>query len=85
VLFSAAAVLATRARPVVVDRHRLSAFRASQAIAGLVPALLAVYFFLGPRVNWTVWVIGLAWRAWLLLYTLPALAAARAELRREDE
>jgi hypothetical protein len=31
---------------------------------------------LGSRVNWTVLVIGLAWRAWLLLYTLPFLAVA---------
>jgi hypothetical protein len=75
-LFGVAATLSVRARPAVTDYHRLAAFQAGQAVAGLIPLLLAVYFLVGQRVNWTVLVIGLGWRAWLLLYTLPALAAA---------
>ncbi len=81
-LVGVAALLATRGRQAVADRHRLAAFRTSQAIAGLIPALLAAYFVVGSRVNWTVIVVGLAWRAWLLLYTLPVLAAALASERR---
>jgi hypothetical protein len=75
-LFAAAATVAARSRGTVTDHHRLSAFRISQAVATVIPALLLAYFILGPRVDWTVLVIGVAWRAWLLLYTLPSLIAA---------
>ncbi|GJG89406.1 hypothetical protein tb265_45870 [Gemmatimonadetes bacterium T265] len=77
-LVGAAAVLVARTRGAVADRHRLAAFRATQGVAGLIPALLAAYFVARPRVNWPVLVIGLAWRAWLLVATLPSLAAALA-------
>ena len=73
-LFLAAAILASRARDAVTDRHRLAAFRPTQWVAALIPILLVAFFFAGPRLDWTVLVIGLAWRAWLLLYTLPFLA-----------
>jgi hypothetical protein len=33
--------------------------------------LLAFFFLLGDRVHWDVLLIGLAWRAWLLLYAFP--------------
>lgn len=69
-------VLSSRTQRYVTDRHRLAAQRLSQPVAAVVPLLLAAYFLVGPRVNWTVLVIGLAWRGWLLLHTLPALAAA---------
>ena len=81
-LFGAAAMVATRSRSAVTDHQRLSAFRISQAVVSLIPALLAAYFILGSRVDWTVLVIGVAWRAWLLLYTLPFLLTA---LRRSDD
>jgi hypothetical protein len=47
----------------------------TQAVITVIPALLAAYFLFGTRVNWTVLVLGLAWRAWLFLYTLPFLTA----------
>lgn len=81
VLFIAAATVATRARRAVVDSHRLVAFRISQSMIGVIPLLLVAYFIAGPRVNWTVLVVGLAWRGWLLLYTLPFLAAALVAAR----
>jgi hypothetical protein len=81
VLFVVAATVATRTRRVVTDSHRLVAFRNSQSIIGAIPLLLAAYFIAGPRVNWTVLVVGLAWRGWLLLYTLPFLAAALVGVR----
>ena len=34
--------------------------------------LLVVFFLFGDRILWTVGLVGLAWRVWLLLYTLPA-------------
>ena len=77
-LVGVAVVLSARARRAVTARHRLAAFRASRGVAAAIPVLLAAYFVLGARVNWPVLVIGLAWRAWLLVHTLPALAAARS-------
>jgi len=74
-LFVAAAAVWTRGRSAVTDRHRLVALRASQGVIAVIPPLLAIYFVAGPRIDWTVLVIGLAWRGWLLLYTLPFLAA----------
>ena len=75
ILCVAAITLATRGRGSLADRHRLVAFRATQVVIGVVPVLIAAYFLAGARVNWTVLVLGLAWRGWLLLYTLPFLAA----------
>ena len=69
--------LAMRARNAVSDRHRLAAFRLGQLVLGVIPVLLVAYFVIGIRLNWTVLIIGLAWRAWLLLYTLPFLLAAK--------
>ena len=65
-----------RVRNAVADRHRLGAFRLGQLVVGVIPVLLFVYLLIGGRLNWTVLIIGLAWRAWLLLYTLPFLLVA---------
>src|SRR5262245_7822478 len=72
--------LAMGVRNAVADRHRLAAFRLGQLVLGMIPVLLLAYFVIGMRLNWTVLTIGLAWRAWLLVYTLPFLLAA---LRKE--
>lgn len=77
-LVGAAAVLVTKAGRAVADPHRVAAYRATQGVLGLIPVLLATYFVAGARVNWAVLVIGLAWRGWLLVSTLPFLAAALA-------
>lgn len=40
---------------------------------GAVPLILLVVFFVaGDRLLWNVLLPGLAWRTWLLVYTLPA-------------
>lgn len=75
-LFGLTAVVVARGRRSVADHHRLAALRVSQAVLGAVPVLIAVYFIVGSRLNWTVLVIGLAWRIWLLIYSLPFLVAA---------
>jgi hypothetical protein len=42
-------------------------------------AMLVVFFLLGDRIVWVNCLTGFAWRAWLLLYSLPAwLTAFRA-------
>jgi len=76
-LLAATIVLNLRNRSRVDDLDRLDAFRVSQQIVAIIPALLVVFFVFGNRVNWTVLVVGLAWRAWLLLYSLPHFSAAR--------
>jgi hypothetical protein len=76
ILFVSAVLVAVRARTFVTDRHRVAAFHTSQVVFATVPLLLAVFFIAGERVDWDVLVIGLAWRGWLLLYTLPFLIAA---------
>jgi hypothetical protein len=68
--------LAVRVRNAVADRHRLAAFRLGQLVLGVIPVLLLAYLLIGSRLNWTVLIIGLAWRGWLLLYTLPFLLVA---------
>jgi hypothetical protein len=78
-LFVSAVMVAARARTHVTDRHRIAAFQTSQVVFAAVPLLLAAFFVVGGRVDWTVLVIGLAWRGWLLLYTLPFLIALLEE------
>jgi hypothetical protein len=75
-LFGFTALVAARARSSVCDHHRLVALRISQAVLGAAPALIAIYFIAGSRLNWTVLLLGLAWRIWLLIYSLPFLVAA---------
>ena len=75
-LFDSTALVVARQRHKVADHDRLAALRISGTVVGMVPVLIAAYFMVGSRVNWTVLVIGLAWRGWLLLYSLPYLVAA---------
>jgi hypothetical protein len=74
-------VVYARTRAAVRDRHRLAAHRVGQTVLGVVPVLLALFLVAGQRVDWTVLVIGLAWRGWLLLYSLPFIVAAFEETR----
>ena len=77
-LVCVAIVLASQTRRALTDRNRLTAFYATQAVIFAIPALLALFFLAGGRINWDVLVVGVAWRGWLLLYTLPHIAAALA-------
>jgi hypothetical protein len=82
VVFAAFLLIATialnlRSRSQVDDQDRLDAFRVAQRLVAIIPALLLVFFIFGHRVNWTVLVVGVAWRAWLLFYSLPHFSAAR--------
>lgn len=77
-LVVSAFTVVARTRSLVTDSHRLAAFRGTLVLLNVVPLLLAGYFFLGTPVNWTVLIIGLAWRGWLFVVTLPNLMAAQA-------
>lgn len=39
--------------------------------------LLVIFFIIGHRIDWTVLIVGLAWRTWLFVYVLPAAVAVR--------
>ena len=71
-----AMVVAARARRSVQDSHRLAAHRIGLTVIGAIPLLLALFLVAGQRFDWTVLVIGLAWRGWLLLYLLPFIVAS---------
>lgn len=74
-----AMAVASRTRLVVSDRDRLAALEVTRAVVTVIPILLVVFFLAGTRIDWTVLIIGLAWRGWLLIYTLPFLTAALSE------
>jgi len=76
-IFAAGAImLVARPRVPVSDEDRLHAHVWTERLLGIVPLLLAVFLLAGSHVNWTVLVIGLAWRLWLFLSCLPYLLAA---------
>ena len=75
-LFVASATIASRRRGKVTSHDQIRAFGVSQIVFASIPALLIVFFVVGERIDWRVLVIGLAWRGWLLLYTLPYLISA---------
>jgi hypothetical protein len=82
--FGSIALVAVRAQPRVADHHRVAASHITRTLLGIVPVLLAAYFIVGSRLNWTVLVLGITWRLWLLLYSLPfVIAAFQADKRSE--
>ena len=56
---------------VTKDAHD-TAYRTYRVLIHVIIGLLVVFFLLGNRIAWHIALVGLAWRAWLLLYTLPA-------------
>ena len=81
--FAVAAIavqITNRAR--VTDSDRAAAYALARRVLLIVPVLLGMFFLAGDRVDWTVLVMGLTWRTWLLLQVLPELVADR---RRADE
>lgn len=72
-LLTVSFTVASRARSKLSDTDRLIAFRVSQTLFSVIPVLLIGFFIAGDRINWQVLIVGLAWRGWLLLYTLPYL------------
>ena len=61
----------------VAITDRAMAQQVSGRIVWLVPTLLVLFFTHAVRIDWTVLVIGLSWRAWLMLLVLPEIAVSR--------
>jgi hypothetical protein len=56
-----------------VDRRAEEAsYRAYRVLIHGIFAMLVAFVFLGDRIIWAQCLSGFAWRAWLLLYCLPA-------------
>jgi hypothetical protein len=72
-LVVAALALVTRAQGSPSEGDLAAGFRASRAVAGAIPVLLALFFIAGEHINWQVLVIGLAWRGFLFICAAPHL------------
>lgn len=67
-----AMVLHVRTQGKLTNEAHEAAYRAYRVLMHVILGLLVVFFLLGDRIAWSIGLVGLAWRAWLLLYTLPA-------------
>ena len=67
-----AMVLQVRTQGKVTKEAHEAAYRAYRMLIHAILVLLVVFFLFGDRIAWNIGLVGLAWRAWLLLYTLPA-------------
>ena len=73
-----ALALAGQARALPTEAEMAAGFRIVRAVAYVIPFLLALFFLAGSRIQWQVFVIGLAWRAFLLVMVSPYLAKISA-------
>ena len=76
VLVVMAMVLWVRTQGKVTRESEDTAYRAYRVLIHAIILLLLVFFLFGDRIAWNIGLVGLAWRAWLLFYTLPAWYAA---------
>ena len=65
-----------RTKGKVTKEDHDAAYRAYRVLMHGLLVLVLLFFLFGDRVAWYIGLIGLAWRTWLLLYTLPAWYAA---------
>jgi hypothetical protein len=77
-LAASALTLASQAGGAMSDADIASGYRLVRVVAYVIPCLLVLFFVAGGRVNWQVLVIGLAWRAFLLVMVAPHLTKSRA-------
>jgi hypothetical protein len=64
-----------RGRSKVSEQARQRAYQVYRAFGHLFLVLLVIFFLAGDRINWQVLLPGLAWRFWVLFYTLPSAFA----------
>jgi hypothetical protein len=68
--------LDVRLRPHLTVEDERTAARITRAASTVILVLLVVFFVVGDRIDWQVLLPGLAWRAWLFVYALPAVMSA---------
>jgi hypothetical protein len=76
ILVGMAMLLWARTRGRITNEAEASAYRGYRVLMHVIIALLVVFFLFGDRIAWNIGLVGIAWRSWLLLYTLPAWYAA---------
>jgi hypothetical protein len=58
-----------------------TAYRAYRVLIHAIPAMIVIFFLFGNHITWINCITGFGWRAWLLLYGLPAwLTAAKTPI-----
>ena len=62
----------------ITQQAEASTYRAYRVLLHGIIVLLVVFFLFGNHITWINCLTGFAWRAWLLLYTLPAWFTARS-------
>jgi hypothetical protein len=62
--------------PRVTKQVEETTYRTYRVLIHGIFVLMVVFVFAGDRIAWSHGLSGLAWRSWLLLYTLPAWIAA---------
>ena len=72
ILVILAFVIVGRAEGKVTAEATGATYRAYRVLLHGVLALVVVFFLVGDRIVWINCLTGFAWRAWLLLYCLPA-------------
>ncbi len=63
-------------RPAVTDANRATAWWVLRGVAGTLLLLVIIFFARPGLFRWEVLLVGLAWRAWLLVWVLPAVIAS---------
>jgi hypothetical protein len=71
-LVGMAMVLWVRTQGKVIRDAEDAAYRAYRVLIHVILLLLLVFFLFGDRIAWSIGLVGIAWRAWLLFYSLPA-------------
>ncbi len=56
----------------VTKQAEEATYRAYRVLVHGILVMIVVFFLFGDRIIWINCLTGFAWRAWLLLYTLPA-------------
>jgi hypothetical protein len=72
ILVGMAMVLWARTQGRVTTDAEAAAYRGYRVLIHVIIVLLAAFFLLGDQIAWNIGLVGIAWRSWLLLYTLPA-------------
>lgn len=76
ILVGMAMALWARTRGRMTKDAEAAAYRGYRMLMHVIIVLLVVFFLFGDRIAWDIGLVGIAWRSWLLLYTLPAWYAA---------
>ena len=71
-----AIALSARIGHSITREAEAATYKAYRVLTHGILVFLVVFFLAGNRVSWNNCLTGFAWRAWLLLYTLPAWFSA---------